>query len=38
MESGARITGFLVEPAGIVGAEEITALGGWRAYLSRASG
>lgn len=38
MVDGARIIGFLVEPAGIVGAEEITPLGGWRAYLSRASG
>jgi allophanate hydrolase len=26
--------GFLCEPAGLAGAEEITSFGGWRAYLS----
>ncbi len=33
LEDGSRVKGFLCEPAGIVGAEEITHLGGWRAYL-----
>jgi allophanate hydrolase len=26
--------GFLAEPEGVAGAEEITHLGGWRAYLA----
>jgi allophanate hydrolase len=33
LEDGSRVKGFLCEPAGIVGAQEITHLGGWRAYL-----
>ncbi|WP_161993458.1 allophanate hydrolase [Muricoccus nepalensis] len=33
LESGPCL-GFLAEPAGLVGAPEITALGGWRAYLA----
>jgi len=33
LEDGTRVKGFLCEPAGIAGAEEITHLGGWRAYL-----
>jgi len=33
LEDGSRVKGFLCEPAGILGAEEITHLGGWRAYL-----
>jgi len=33
LEDGSRVKGFLCESAGIVGAEEITHLGGWRAYL-----
>jgi allophanate hydrolase len=33
LEDGSRVKGFLCEPAGIVGAEEITHLGGWRAYM-----
>ena len=34
LQDGSRVKGFLCEPAGIVGAEEITHLGGWRAYMS----
>jgi allophanate hydrolase len=33
LEDGSRVKGFLCEPAGIAGAEEITHLGGWREYL-----
>lgn len=33
LEDGSRVKGFLCEPAGIVGAEEITHLGGWRSYM-----
>jgi allophanate hydrolase len=33
LEDGSSVKGFLCEPAGIAGAEEITHLGGWRAYL-----
>ncbi len=35
LENGAIVKGFLCEPAGLTGAEEITRLGGWRHYLSR---
>ncbi len=35
LEDGSTVKGFLCEPAGVVGAEEITALGGWRAYRAR---
>lgn len=34
LESGPCL-GFLAEAAGVVGAEEITTLGGWRAFLQR---
>jgi allophanate hydrolase len=34
-ESGIEVTGFLCESAGATGAEDITRLGGWRAYLAR---
>jgi allophanate hydrolase len=37
LEDGSSVKGFLCEPSGIVGAEEITHLGGWRAYLQRQS-
>ncbi len=37
LEDGSSVKGFLCEPAGIVGAEEITRLGGWRDYLARKS-
>ena len=33
LEDGARVKGFLCEPSGIVGAQEITHLGGWREYI-----
>ncbi|MDD7970961.1 allophanate hydrolase [Roseinatronobacter alkalisoli] len=32
---GSQVTGFLCEAAGTDGARDITALGGWRAYLSQ---
>jgi allophanate hydrolase len=35
MEDGRALPGFICEGLGISGAEEITALGGWRAYLAR---
>jgi len=34
-ESGTEVAGFICEGAGVVGAEDITALGGWRAFLAR---
>jgi len=34
LESGAWVKGFLCEPAGLSGAQEITALGSWRAFLA----
>jgi len=33
LEDGTSVKGFLCEPAGIVGADEITHLGGWRTYI-----
>jgi len=33
LEDGSSVKGFLCEPAGVVGAQEITHLGGWRSYL-----
>jgi allophanate hydrolase len=30
-----QVSGFLCEPHAVTGAEDITALGGWRAYLAR---
>jgi allophanate hydrolase len=33
LDDGALVKGFLVEPAAIEGAVEITSFGGWRAYL-----
>jgi allophanate hydrolase len=36
LEDGSSVKGFLCEPSGIVGAEEITHLGGWRGYVQRA--
>jgi len=35
LEDGTSVKGFLCEPYGIVGAEEITSLGGWRAYTQK---
>jgi allophanate hydrolase len=34
LADGRRVVGFLAEAAGLEGAEDITAFGGWRAYLS----
>ena len=38
LEDGGRAQGFLCEPHALEGAEDITADGGWRAYLARAQG
>ena len=38
LEDGTEVTGFLCETAGLVGAEDITAFGGWRAFLGQAGG
>lgn len=35
LSDGTAVKGFLVEPAGLEGAEDITGFGGWRAYLAR---
>ncbi len=37
LESGADVKGFLCEPIGTLGAEDVTAFGGWRAYLNSLS-
>jgi allophanate hydrolase len=34
LADGRLVTGFLVEAAAIDGAEDVTAFGGWRAYLA----
>jgi allophanate hydrolase len=34
LEDGTRVKGFLCEPAALEGSPEITAFGGWRAYLA----
>ncbi len=38
LADGTSPKGFLAEPQGLVGAEEITAHGGWRAYVAHLSG
>jgi allophanate hydrolase len=35
LADGTRPKGFLVEPAGLEGAEDISRFGGWRAFLAR---
>lgn len=35
LDDGSTVKGFLCESAGLIGATDITALGGWRAWLSR---
>lgn len=35
LEDGSTVKGFVAEPRATVGAEDITALGGWRAYIAR---
>jgi allophanate hydrolase len=38
LADGRRVCGFLCEAVGLAGAEDISALGGWRAYVGVASG
>jgi allophanate hydrolase len=38
LADGAEVTGFLCEPAALTGAQDITAHGGWRAYLAALAG
>jgi allophanate hydrolase len=33
LADGGQVTGFICEPCGIEGAVDVTAYGGWRAYL-----
>ncbi|MCB2101894.1 MAG: allophanate hydrolase [Rhodobacterales bacterium] len=33
LEDGTAVTGFICEPAGLAGAQDITEFGGWRAFL-----
>ena len=35
LADGSMVKGFVAEPRAITGAEDITALGGWRAYVAR---
>ena len=35
LDDGSLVKGFVAEPRAIVGAEDITALGGWRAFIAR---
>ncbi len=35
LEDGTEVKGFVAEPRAMEGAEDITALGGWRAYMAR---
>ena len=35
LEDGSLVKGFVAEPRAMTGAEDITSLGGWRAYVSR---
>lgn len=35
LEDGSEVKGFVAEPRAIDGAEDITALGGWRAFVAR---
>jgi allophanate hydrolase len=34
LDDGSEVKGFVAEPRAITGAEDITALGGWRAYIA----
>ena len=38
LEDGAQVSGFLCEPYAIEGAQEVTELGGWRAYIASRKG
>ena len=35
LADGSSVKGFVAEPRALAGAEDITALGGWRAYIAR---
>jgi allophanate hydrolase len=35
LADGRSVKGFLVEPAAITGARDITAFGGWRAFMAQ---
>jgi len=35
LEDGSLVKGFVAEPRAVIGAEDITHLGGWRAFVSR---
>ena len=35
LDDGTEVKGFVAEPRALTGAEDITALGGWRAYVAR---
>jgi len=35
LDDGSLVKGFVCEPRALIGAEDITALGGWRAYIAR---
>lgn len=35
LADGTQVKGFVAEPRALDGAEDITALGGWRAYIAR---
>jgi allophanate hydrolase len=35
LEDGVQVKGFVAEPRALAGAQDITALGGWRAYIAR---
>jgi len=35
LDDGTDVKGFVAEPRALLGAEDITALGGWRAYVAR---
>lgn len=37
LADGSMVKGFVAEPRAITGAEDITALGGWRAFVARAA-
>ena len=35
LDDGSEVKGFVAEPRALTGAEDITSLGGWRAYIAR---
>ncbi|MEE3216987.1 MAG: allophanate hydrolase, partial [Pseudomonadota bacterium] len=38
LKDGSTVKGFVAEPRATVGAEDITDLGGWRAYIASEAG